>query len=111
MDVLIGGRIDMALRQLHRLYGRYLTDQLSELVVYLAHNAEWIGDYDQLRSQGYPVGSGSVEEAVDIVINRRLKCRSGMSWWRSNADGVVSLRTLMLNDDWDKMWSHHNVHI
>lgn len=111
MDVLVGGRTDMALRQLARMYERYPTDQLSELMKYLANNAEWIGDYDQLRSEGYPVGSGSVEKAVDIVINRRLKCRRGMSWWRSNADGVVSLRTLMLNDDWDTIWSHNNVHI
>ncbi len=47
------------------------------------------------------MGSG----AVDIVINRRLKCRRAMRWRRANADRVVALRTLMLNNDWNKLWT------
>ena len=50
------------------------------------------------------MGSGAVEKAVDIVINRRLKGRRGMSWKRACADEVVALRVLTLNNDWDSMW-------
>ena len=68
------------------------------------------GAVSMKRYEGYPVGSGSVEKAVDIVINRRVRCRRGMRWWRDNADSVVALRTLMLNDDWDILWSHNHHH-
>ena len=107
MDTLTRGRTDLALRQLDGLSEKYPANKLSELITYLANNAEWICDYDQLRLEGYPVGSGSVEKAVDIVINRRLKCRRGMRWWRNNANRVVALRTLMLNDDWDTLWTRN----
>ena len=110
MDTLIRGRTAPALIQIYSLYERYSTDKLSELLTYLVNNTEWICDYDRLRSEGYPVGSGSVEKAVDIVINRRVRCRRGMRWWRDNADSVVALRTLMLNDDWDILWSHNHHH-
>ena len=110
IDTLIRGRTAPALIQIYSLYERYSTDKLSELLTYLVNNTEWICDYDRLRSEGYPVGSGSVEKAVDIVINRRVRCRRGMRWWRDNADSVVALRTLMLNDDWDILWSHNHHH-
>lgn len=110
MDTLVGGRADLALRQLDALSEKYPADRLGELATYIRNNAEWICDYDQLRLQGYPVGSGSVEKAVDIVINRRLKCRRAMRWRRNNADRVVALRTLMLNDDWDTLWTRNNEH-
>jgi hypothetical protein len=54
---------------------------------------------EQWRQQGYPVGSGIIERAVAVVINRRMKKR-GMSWRRVNATAVVALRAAFLNDDW-----------
>jgi len=59
----------------------------------------WIGSYEQWRKQGYPVGSGMIERAVILVINRRMKKR-GMRWCRPNATAIVALRTDLLNDDW-----------
>jgi hypothetical protein len=47
----------------------------------------------------YPVGSGMIERAVALVINRRMKKR-GMRWCRSNATAIVALRVDLLNDDW-----------
>ena len=108
MDLLVRGRTAETLRELVKLVNRYETDALRELTVYVSNNAEWICDYDSLRSEGYPVGSGAVEKAVDIVINRRLKGRRGMRWWRVCADGVVALRVLMLNNDWNSTWGHNN---
>ena len=70
-------------------------------MTYVSNNADWIGNYERLRSEGYPVWT--VEKAVDIVINRSLKGRRGMSWKRACADEVVALRVLTLNNDWDSM--------
>ena len=104
MELLVRGRPQEALRQLVKLSHRYPTDTLRELMTYVSNNADWIGDYDWLRSEGYPVGSG----AVDIIINRRLKGRRGMSWNRACTDEVVALRVLTLNNDWDSMWHTNN---
>ena len=55
-------------------------------------------------------GSVPVEKAADILFNRRLKCCRAMSWRRTNAEHVVALRTLMLNDDWHALWAHDGIH-
>jgi hypothetical protein len=46
---------------------------LEEAIIYLHNQREWIGNYEQWRDAGYPVGSGLVERAVALVINRRMK--------------------------------------
>jgi hypothetical protein len=55
--------------------------------------------------QQYPhpaLGSGAVEKGVDVVVNRRLKGRRGMRWWRERASGVIALRLAILNDEWEQ---------
>ncbi len=52
----------------------------------------WIESYEHWRKLGYPVGSGMIERAVALVINRRMKKR-GMRWCRANATAMVALRT------------------
>ncbi len=66
---------------------------------YLENQRPWIGSYERWKGLGYPVGSGMIERAVAIVINRRMKKR-GMRWCRPNATAIVALRTDLLNDDW-----------
>jgi hypothetical protein len=66
---------------------------------YLAQQRAWIVDADALQAHGEVVGSGAVEKAIDLVINRRCKGRRGMRWWRANADGLLVLRTRILNDE------------
>src|SRR5579859_2687648 len=46
---------------------------IKEAITYLKNQKPWIGDYEQWRKQGYPVGSGMIERAVAIVINRRMR--------------------------------------
>lgn len=69
-------------------------------VRYLHTQAHWMGNYQQWREQGYPVGSGLVERAVAVVINLRMK-RRGMRWKRANATSVVALRVRRINADWN----------
>jgi hypothetical protein len=74
-------------------------DAIQKAITYLENQRPWIGSYEHWRKQGYPVGSGMIERAVSLVINRRMKKR-GMRWCRPNATAVVALRTDLLNEDW-----------
>jgi hypothetical protein len=75
--------------------------KLEEAIGYLQEQRDWLGDYAAWRDEGYAVGSGLVERAVDLTINRRMKKR-GMRWRRANADAVVALRVCRLNQDWEE---------
>ena len=37
-----------------------------------------------------------------MVVNRRLKGKRGMKWWRREAERVVALRVARLNGEWDQ---------
>jgi hypothetical protein len=96
------GGVDQALQGLRDL-GQGLDaepgEAIHKAITYLEHQRPWIGSYEQWRKQGYPVGSGMIERAVTLVINRRMKKR-GMRWKRVNGTAVVALRTDLLNEDW-----------
>ena len=96
------GGVDQAVQGLRDL-GKGLpvepSDAIEKAITYLEHQRSWIGSYEHWRKRGYPVGSGMIERAVALVINRRMKKR-GMRWKRPNATAVVALRTDLLNDDW-----------
>ena len=74
-------------------------ETLTKTITYLENQRPWIGSYEDWRKLGYPVGSGMIERAVAIMINRRMKKR-GMRWCRPHATAVVALRTDVLNEDW-----------
>ena len=74
-------------------------EAITKAITYLEHQRPWIGSYEHWRKLGYPVGSGMIERAVSLVINRRMKKR-GMRWRRANGTAIVALRTDLLNDDW-----------
>jgi hypothetical protein len=74
-------------------------EALKKALTYLGTQQDWIGSYEQWKQDGYPIGSGIIERAVAVVINRRMKKR-GMSWLRPNATAVVALRAAFLNEDW-----------
>ena len=96
------GGVDQALEGLRTLATGLPAETLKpiqEAMRYLEHQRPWMGSYERWKAQGYPVGSGMIERAVAIVINRRIKKR-GMRWCRPNATAIVALRTDLLNEDW-----------
>lgn len=96
------GGVDQAMQGLRELSKGLEAEPLARVtraMTYLENQRPWIGDYEQWKTQGYPVGSGMIERAVALVINRRMKKR-GMRWCRVNATGMVALRADLLNDDW-----------
>jgi hypothetical protein len=64
---------------------------------YLHNQRAWIVDAQRLQDDGEVVGSGAVEKAVDVILNRRFKGRRGMRWCRANADAITVVRTHVLN--------------
>jgi hypothetical protein len=101
-DALWHGDVDHALALLGALRPDAPAEpieRLEQTLHYLQAQRDWIGDYQAWREAGYPIGSGLVERAVELVINRRLK-RRGMRWRRPNADAVTALRVCRLNGDW-----------
>ena len=96
------GQVDQAVQGLRSLATGLPAEALEAItkaITYLEHQRPWIGSYEHWRKLGYPVGSGMIERAVALVINRRMKKR-GMRWCRPNATAVVALRTDLLNEDW-----------
>jgi len=96
------GDVDRVLQGLRTLGAGLPAEPLETLkkaITYLEHQRSWIASYEHWPQLGYPVGSGMIERAVALVINRRMKKR-GMRWCRPNATAVVPLRTDLLNDDW-----------
>jgi hypothetical protein len=76
---------------------------LDEFAAYVTTLAPAIPDYAARRAAGERIGSGGIEKGVDVVVNRRLKGRRGMRWWRDRVEGMVALRVALLNDAWDRL--------
>lgn len=97
------GEVEEALKRLQswQVQGKGEGKALEAALTYLDQQRDWMGSYEAWRQAGYPVGSGIIERAVALVINRRMK-RRGMRWKRANATALVALRTAFLNTDWQR---------
>jgi Uncharacterised protein family (UPF0236) len=76
---------------------------LTEFAGYVTTLAPCIPNYAARRAAGQRIGSGGIEKGVDVVVNRRLKGRRGMRWWRARVEGLVALRVALLNHTWDHL--------
>lgn len=56
--------------------------------------------YDLYLARGWPIATGVVEGACKHVVRGRLD-GSGMKWTRTGAQGMLQLRTVRINGDWD----------
>ena len=80
---------------------------LNDLYGYLSDNREGIHAVKHipdkaLRSQ---VGStGVIESNIDKFINHRMK-KKGMSWSRKGALGLLKVKQLIANDEWEAWWT------
>jgi hypothetical protein len=72
--------------------------ELNDFCGYIERNIDGM-HYDRSG----PVGSGVVEKAADIIVARRMK-RRGMTWSREGGNNLLALRTLALNQTYDRRW-------
>jgi len=70
---------------------------------YLQKREEMI-DYPHFQSQGYPIGSGSVESSHKGVVHSRMK-QAGMRWAEPHVDPMLTLRNWVCNGRWSEGWS------
>ena len=54
-----------------------------------------------VAKDGYPIGSGEVEAANNVLVTQRLK-RSGQSWSRDGGQRFFSFRALLKSDRFDR---------
>ena len=88
---------------------RYLRDQhkgnktITTSLTYFTNNQHRMR-YAQVKQKNLPIGSGIVEAACKTLVGQRLK-RAGMSWSFDGAQGVLTMRSLIKSDRFDKAWS------
>lgn len=81
---------------------------LQDLYDYIHHNRQGIHAVKHipdkaLRSQ---VGStGAIESNIDKFINHRMK-KKGMSWSVKGALGLLKVKQLLANQEWETWWTH-----
>jgi len=59
-------------------------------------------DYLEMRSEGYPIGSGMVESAAKQYKSRFVG--PGMRWKRTSFEHLLPIRTSIMSGNFDKMW-------
>jgi hypothetical protein len=69
---------------------------------YFRNNARRM-QYQELREEGYPLGSGTVESGCKNLVTKRMK-GPGMRWSRSGAQNMLALRAEYLSNRWDEAW-------
>ena len=66
------------------------------------HNHQRRMQYQQFRTDGYPIGSGTVESSI-----KQYKARltgAGMRWSRIGAERMFVLCSAVLGDNFDELW-------
>ena len=73
-------------------------------IKYLQHNRKRM-NYAELRHKKLPIGSGVVEAACKNLIGARMK-KSGMRWSIDGGQTVLTLRSIILSNRWEKFWTY-----
>ena len=60
--------------------------------------------YQEFRAAGWPVGSGIVESANKLVVERRLK-GAGKRWAAEHVNPLLVLRSGLCSGRWGEMWA------
>ncbi len=82
--------------------GEPLPDKVRLGIGYLFRH-RWRMRYQEFRTAGCPIGSGSVESACKVVMQERMK-QAGMRWSRTGAQAMLALRSVLLSQRWHEVW-------
>src|SRR5712691_2208834 len=82
--------------------------RLDELIAYRESREESLVNYRVRRAQRQYIGSGGIEKGNDLMVARRMK-RHGMHWSLETADSLAALKTVWLNQGWDRYWARREV--
>ncbi len=85
--------------------GKTRQDALAQERTFFSRNRHRM-TYASFRRRGLPIGNGPVEAACKTLVKTRL-CRSGMRWSRVGGQRILSLRTYVKSQRWDRFWHHY----
>jgi hypothetical protein len=74
-------------------------DVLTKVINYLERNRPYM-QYHRYLARGWPIGSGVVEGACRHLVKDRFEL-AGMRWSLKGAQGMLNLRAVYLNGDWE----------
>jgi hypothetical protein len=97
---LRAGKVHEVIARLKRMRPKTpeLREKLQGLIAYYSEHAGRM-QYDEYLRLGYGIGSGAVESAHKQVVHARFR-QAGMRWSQAGARRLLSLRLLLLNDNW-----------
>lgn len=103
--MLLEGKVDYVVRNLGCLIKKWnlhgtAKAKLRAGIGYFRQNRERM-HYDDYLARGYPIGSGVAEGTCRNLVKDRMEC-TGMRWERGNAQAMIQLRALYLNDEWHR---------
>lgn len=76
-----------------------LTAQLNSTASYFERNLPYMA-YPTYLAKGWPIASGVIEGACRHFVKDRCEL-SGMRWSQTGAEGLLRMRAVAENDDWD----------
>lgn len=77
---------------------------LEQVAHYYERNAAFMA-YDRYLARGWPIGTGVIEGTCRHLIKDRCE-RSGMRWTQGGAEGLLRLRSVAANGDWERFHAY-----
>ncbi len=103
------GKIDAVLKELEIENEKNPNERRNRLIGYIKRFYDSLS-YEELKSKGYPIGSGEIESAHKSVPQKRLKI-PGASWSPDSINPMLSLRILRANGWWEDLWDQRTEEI
>ena len=100
IDRIVKGNVKSALKMIPNKEVR-LPAGVVNLRNYIENNIDKI-KYKEYKEKGYYVGSGPIESANKIILQRRLK-QAGMRWSVSGAQYILTLRAKVESNKWNEV--------
>lgn len=100
---ICAGQVDIVIAGLRRMRDERpaVAKAIEDLITYLDGNRARL-DYENLKQEEMPCGSGAIESANKFISNVRLK-RSGAWWYAANANRILALRCAAYNGTYDRV--------
>lgn len=97
------GGINKILRALRHLRNQHKGNTvIAANVTYFTNNQHRM-KYAEAKNNHYPIGSGIVEASCKTLVGQRFK-RSGMSWQHNGGQGILTFRSLIKSQRFDRAW-------
>ncbi len=78
-----------------------------KLITYLENHKHRF-DYNELKQEGCPIGSGGIESSNKFICHTRIK-RSGAWWLKDNCNAMLRVRCAIYNGTFDRVLEKYKV--